>query len=397
MAATAWPGRVKVIIAAVLLSSGVLLIGTASAPRAVARAAKGADTNSINSLKMIGPKVGWALTNVGVARTIDGGRQWRPVGPRTYTLSLSHCNNDNGSEALFALSGSSAWIVFHCDGSTGSSNRLRIWHTTTRGATWKTSRLRDNGFVQAHSLFLDFVSPDVGWLATESADGTPPRVERLFRSVDAGTHWQYVAAEGGQLSNLLGFSSGATGFGYGPTTDGPWGLYYSDFKHFPSVTQDGGRVWFHAEAPKPPGFGTALLTVGTPGFSGPDSAAVPVSGWVGSSPEAPSHTFCATYHTRDGGRHWRYETPLAQVCPAEYLNKSVGWATPASGSKHGSLYRTTDGGRRWTLLGHSIWDVPGQFTFVTPKFGFIVPGDRSIIVTHDSGATWHRLTPRFLS
>lgn len=368
---------------------------------------------SLQDLDMVSPSTGWALSYwdppvLGVVRTVNGGRTWRFVGPAGARLMFECANHPWGAGfALFALNAQTAWLAGHCDGAGGgNSRRVNIRRTNTAGAQWTKATIVNSAFYMAHALGLGFSNARSGWIGPESLDGFPV-LYSMFRTDDGGADWAQVT----MIQNILGFTTNKIGYGYnasGGFNTGASFADYSDFNNFPYFTRDGGKSWIHGQVAVPPGFRSAWLWVGnldhtsglylptgTAGFSGSDSAAVPLSGAVGLFAH-PTRTFCATYHTSDGGTRWWY-VMSKQVCAAEYLNASVGWGVPRDGSQ-GSLYRTTDGGYHWSLMGHSAdYDVPGTFTFVSPTFGYTLTRFGWIEVTHDGGATWNSIYPELAS
>ena len=402
------------------LAFGLLFATSASAESLKARSASISFAGSLKDLDMVSASVGWALSywdppTLGVVRTANGGRTWRFVGPASARDVFECANHPWGAGfALFALNAQTAWLAAHCDGAgRGTSKRVNIWRTTTAGAGWTKSTFVDNTFFDARELALDFANSTSGWVGPESMDSSPGTLEALFRTEDGGAHWTVSNVLGQPVGNLLGFATQNVGYGYDAAPSGPlpnintMDSDYSDFSYFPYVTRDGGGFWEHERVPIPPGFVHAWLWIGTlgnpvvdspydpsgtSGFTGANMAAIPVAGATGSF-DNPTSTFCGTYHTRDGGTRWWY-VMSKQVCPAQYLNASVGWGVPRDGSQN-SLYRTVDGGYHWTLMGHSRYFArPGEFTFVTRQFGSSLARAPWIHVTYDGGRSWVSIYPK---
>ncbi len=394
------------------LVCGLQFATSASAESLKARPAPSAFAGSLENIDMVSASVGWALSyrdspTLGVVRTANGGRTWRFVGPAT-ARDVFECSNHPwpAGFALYALNGRTAWLAAHCDGAGGNSRKLNIWRTATAGARWTKSTLVDDAFYGAHVLALNFANSRSGWVGPESMDSTPNTLGALFRTEDRGASWTVSNVLGQPVENLLGFATQNDGYGYNaaPFINSA-NSDYSDFGSFPYVTSDGGGFWQHERVPIPPGFAHAWLWIGTlgdpvgsydpsgtSGFTGSSMVAIPVAGATGSFAN-PSRKFCVTYHSRDGGTRWWY-VMSKQVCPSEYLSASVGWGVPRNGSQK-SLYRTTDGGIHWVLMGHSrYFDAPGQFTFVTPRFGFSRARSPWLDVTYDGGRSWVSIYPK---
>jgi hypothetical protein len=236
------------------------------------------------------------------------------------------------------------------------------------------------------------------------AYGIPATFSDLFQTRDGGMHWTYLHLDA--ITTMLGFGGNSRGYGYDAALDqNAFAGIYSDFRYFPFVTTNGGKSWVHRSTPVPQYFGKAYLSVGSAGFSGPGSVAVPVSGWVGQTPAHPRRTFCATFHTKDGGSHWWYVLAPAYACSdgelsSFYLTASVGWTADENiGDAHqGGLYRTTDGGYHWKFMGtmpQGLWYY-GVPTFVTSTVGFSA-SRAGVYVTRNGGASWGIVSPKLLS
>ncbi len=175
--------------------------------------------------------------------THSGGAAWRDVTPSdTVTEQLSP----------FFLDPTHGWVSgFDRNGDPG----LHIWRTTDAGLTWTHTVVMG---VREGNWALEFLSPAIGWLATDPGGGQRPQPELRWTS-DGGATWSspvhLTAATGVPTLGTLTFVNSNLGF-------------LADKTIFRRTT-DGGRSWTEVEIapqtvpirPDPPTFG-----FGSPSF-----------------------------------------------------------------------------------------------------------------------------------
>jgi photosystem II stability/assembly factor-like uncharacterized protein len=120
-------------------------------------------TEIFTAVSFVNPQTGWIAGFAGrIERTDDGGRTWKQQ------------RAEHGSEALnaiFAIDDRRAWAV---------GVRGTVVHTDDGGATWTaTATGRNEGFWSVR-----FASPDRGWIV---GDGGV-----ILHTTDAGVHWSRV-------------------------------------------------------------------------------------------------------------------------------------------------------------------------------------------------------------
>lgn len=341
--------------------------------------------SSILQLMMVTPATGWAFSTRGVARTTDGGHTWRLVNPSNLPQEQPvPCGRYPGALGLSANAPDRAWFAISCDTSQGLATQLTLWRTTTSGRKWSSTILQGHGIEAPNDIALDFVGPNTGWLAPESVtEGVS--LSGLFETHDGGAHWKSIFSSD-TAGNLLGFATRTLGYGFSePDYPGA-----SDFASFPYVTTNGGAWWNHRKVPIPAGYKWAAVAVGTAGFSGSRSVAIPVT-MFHTSPFGGS--LSTTYRTNDGGVHW-WHTAFIDGGGSYFFNATDGWV-----DKNGrTLLRTTDGGWSWSVVTTHLEAHIGDYAFVTPRVGFSIGSDLSgrhagILSTTNAGRTWNFISP----
>ena len=339
---------------------------------------------------MVSTSKGWAFSILGVVRTTDGGHLWKLVSPSNLPKTQPlPCGGYPGAVSLFATGPDRAWFARSCDSSSEQlTNQITVWRTTNAGLTWSSTILVGHGIQGPNDIDLDFLERGPGWVAPESTSGGGVAIESLFATRDGGARWTSIFSNE-SARNLLGFSSETQGYGFSereyPNA--------SDFSDFPLVTSDGGLTWDHRSVPIPAGYDTGAIDVGSAGFSGANSAAIPVM-LFHTSPIG-GYLF-TTYLTRDGGLHWSHTAVLHGRLLGDFFSATDGWTEDGK-----SLMHTTNSGRSWSRVADNVPAALGGYAFVTPKVGFMIGSDPSngrggILFTRNVGRAWSFIDPRLV-
>jgi photosystem II stability/assembly factor-like uncharacterized protein len=203
----------RLLVSITTLSSVILLAGCSRASLAGSDA-RWTSTARAGSLDLLGVTLidathGWAVgeidprgTGGAVFRTIDGGRHWEPIAPKTEIFTaVSFINQQTGWIAGFAGriertdDGGRTWKQQRAERGSEALNAIcaiderRVWavgvrgfavHTDDGGATWiPVATGRNEGFWSVR-----FATPDRGWIV---GDGGV-----ILHTTDTGIHWTRV-------------------------------------------------------------------------------------------------------------------------------------------------------------------------------------------------------------
>ena len=280
---------------------------------------------NVEQLDMISATAGWATTNQGLFRTLDG-QEWITVDPTgiEHGLANVHFVSDTEGWGIDATFGSGEYIGLP-DG--------RLVHTTDGGNTW--TALSSPAAPQS----VCFTQPDDGWLVTKTA---------VYRSTDGGASWglSYTStvpptADGGLVELECG----------GPNTAWvqfePGGAAAGSSPYFLVTSSDGGQDWTTV-------FRSALLADrinapdGPGSYPGPFSVIDPTTAIaIGTIPGAPLVTSALVTNSVHLDTHSLVGVsliPLAVSFADERNGVLVGYA-PSDGGP--PIYITNDGGAHW--------------------------------------------------
>ncbi len=379
----------KIVVALVLTALlgtilGMSQLAQASAP---SKAKSVLFARSAIELRMVSPKLGWALTTHGLARTTDGGKAWNLTRPKFLSKTRLGCGINRSVLALDAR-GSVAWVSQACEHQANvAKTTIRVWRVSAAsGGTPAATVLRLKLKRAASALNLDFINRKVGWLEVTSPcdclnGSVSPSSTVLLKSKDSGIRWNRLPEQPQGLS-ILGFQSSTRGYAQAVSS-----LAGSDFNHFPLVTANGGRSWTRRSLRAPKGQTSQVVPFGA-GFGRGSRAAIPVAMIDG------SESVFAVYQTSNFGNRWTRTTTLREPgwggWLAYMLNDRDGWV-----SGHSGLLRTTDGGRKWVRVSKSV-GVDDSFHFVNPRLGFVldvpvIGGFGGILKSTNGGRTWREM------
>ncbi len=330
-----------------------------------------ASSPSIRALDMLDPNNGWALTDTGVVRTMDGGTTWYNATP----------GGLNGAPASpFFLNTTTAWLA----AGTGDPSTGTLYHTTDGGATWSTTTVPFGGGS------LDFVDALHGWELIGLNAGMSHEAVAVYRTSDGGATWSRVFINDPSVSGstdslpLVGDKNGIAAL----DVNHAWvsGSQPSSNFIYVYATQDGGTTWSHQNFTFPAGYNGAMTGASLPLFFGSNEAVLPVllfannngtefyvshdggQTWSGTTP-VPQGGFLAAASasdffvwdgsaplnvSHDAGASWSTVKPNVNIKDSmvsmQFINATTGWALTSDASNHHMLYKTVDGGAHWTAL-----------------------------------------------
>jgi len=316
--------------------------------------------------------VGWAIADIGLWITTDGGSRWinatpkhvRAADPVARINQIQFVDREHGW-----LSAGDVYGGFRIPRGSASVRHMEIDRTSDGGRTWQAS-VPPGCLMRCGDNHVDFLDAQHGFMLGSGG---------LFSTADGGATWTHVAPA--PFTGQFAFVDARIGLGVSDPVPLGGGRLYR--------TVDGGRSWtrlrirgkadsitvFGREGIVPVRIRTAhgqelvvhvtddagaTWTTRTAPFRLHLQWGVPLGYFSAASPDV---WFAAgrrvLYETTDAGLSWRAIRPLdlpprGWIWQAQFTSADDGWAVfwlPEGGrSSAGALVRTTDGGRDWTPL-----------------------------------------------
>ncbi len=321
---------------------------------------------TLSSVKMVGPKIGWAASNRGVYRTTNGGVLW------TRVLRGDAAWQTNGQAAF--INKNTAYVILPF---TNATSHLFVTHEG--GRHWKSSvvELGAQTVVQ-----MSFANAHLGWAMTSAGVAGPSEPVAIYKTDDHGYHMHLIVpapipprsiteSHGlpqGTLKNGLVFESPTKGW-IAAATPG------NDILLFEST--DGGKTWFSHDI-------TSIPRVFQSDLGGNQQPGIPAffTSRLGALPVGFNNGGFLLYVTNDGGQHWHFTYPLLTKSAVEYDILNEGHVFVAVGK---TLYESMNLGRSWSVVSKST-PTGASLEFVNPAVGFAV--GKSLWKTGNGGKTW---------
>jgi photosystem II stability/assembly factor-like uncharacterized protein len=342
----------------------------------------------IQHLDMRSSRVGWAIVDGLVARTINSGQHWTTFRSVPKTLV---------SEDF--VSSQMAVVATQPESSSGSTDAV-LWITRNGGQRWIHRTLPDSrdGVSQ-----LQFINAHDGWASTNMEGSSFTESLVLLRTTTGGNTWHRSPASadvvqaasatrpGGAIpydgiKNAPIFVTPAIGWISGGTSNRPVWL----------GTADSGNTW--APSPLPTHIaGIPITWTESPSF------VTPTMGWL---PVASGTHALGFLHTNNQGRSWQPASPdfntTNTVGPAmqwSFFGSSSGWLLDHVSSQVTRLYYTADQGHRWVRLDtHQPIHTWQQIDFVSATVGFAIAqqpnGSDTLWRTENAGHSWNQIPRR---
>lgn len=310
----------------------------------------------LRGMQLLSPGQGWLWLDQQLFWTETGGTTWSQITPPDAATL----------DSIFFLDTAHAWVVSTHD----NDAQFYLSRTLDSGQTWQSFPLAALKVIDPNlptsAVYLDFITPDTGWLAVKLAGGLNFSQGLLFKTNDGGTTWTPLTLP---LGAPVYFISETVGWTAGGPTQGE--LYMS---------RDGGQSWT-VQAIRPQ---TDYPVYQLPHFENESEGAIAVTiregGW----------SRVELYGTNDGGRSWQLSerldlaeelalgvspplqildgqrwlvaapgsTPLFpdQTVAFDFVSDSLGWAHVRQQSCNplcqvqSRLFQTGDGGQSWREL-----------------------------------------------
>jgi photosystem II stability/assembly factor-like uncharacterized protein len=145
-------------------------------------------------MKLLAPKVGWALAVPGLMRTTDGGMHWKNITPPL--------PRGEHVTAIFFLDTARGWVLLsNIPSSENEIPRLHLAFTKDSGSTWAIwpitiPRLNPRSYTLGGGGDIYFLDSLHGWMNLSVVSGAAVRLGILVETQDGGRTWKWVASPG---------------------------------------------------------------------------------------------------------------------------------------------------------------------------------------------------------
>jgi len=345
--------------------------------------------NQVRAMKLVAPKIGWALMQQHLYWTSDDGQKWTDITPPG--------GAGQRIDGVFFLDTTHGWAMLSAPSPHGAPGIfLKIASTGNGGKTWADfpmdmsidKRLR----IYAGGASIFFADRVHGWLILRLMSSSNFSVGILLATEDGGRTWAKLpdppAADPVRFITLEeGWMAG------GPAFDQLW------------FTPDGGRSWQRRAIPVPARCPKCRVIYTTPHFENARQAVMPVTILQ------PDRSFVGTYITHDGGRSWMaaelYESRATHLASTSVFDSHV--IRASIGQKGEVKLRVDKMGFTSSGLPQGLWPM-GAITkadFANDRSGWLLYsagrclGFKSncsqqvqLLSTEDGGRTFRIIAPR---
>lgn len=330
-------------------------------------------------MKMLAPRVGWALAGGHVFFTENGGVDWKNITPH------SRFGGEDIRDVFF-LDAKHGWVLF--SEYAEPDCKFELAYTDSAGASWSLFPIKISGGDFSPGGTIAFADTRHGWMVIDLATSSAFRAGTLFLTIDGGRSWRAAPNDPAGQGPIL-MASPNDGWMAGGAEDED--LY---------VTHDGANSWQKVSLPAPkevppdssPAADIPIFLDKKRGF-----VSVTYSGGEGDKSAA------ALFATNNGGRSWKPDriiTDLDETSRGQRLPCTVAdstWITAAV-SDHRPVLRALGPNAKVRgnvdLQSHrSGYFQAYQLSFASPSEGWVVVGDGELLSTTDAGATWSDITP----
>jgi len=351
----------------------------------------GAEAPSFVGVHMVDADTGWAIADIGLLHTTDGGRSWalrNPEGVKPVGLQPSPATHAWGNAAF--TGSSEGWVAAAGPGA------VTVFHTADAGQSWSAATVEPESDAEMGQsdtpavIGLDFPTPTDGWLLT-TAGGIAAGVQdiELYRTADAGATWKLLAVATQQRPSPGGLPAGGVKTGIGFTgLDRGWitGYRGSQPGMWLYETADGGKTWHTSALPTPAGISTAASPQSfPPHFTKVGDEVIPVT-WPGA---ASTTVF---YVTKDDGATWHATTPIESADPMQLWT----WPTDrdAAATSDTTWCVTDNAGDTWHCepLPAALRGI-SDLQFTSPQAGWAI-ADGGLLTTTNNGRSWKPVATR---
>jgi photosystem II stability/assembly factor-like uncharacterized protein len=313
------------------------------------------DYGYLRDATFLNAKIGYAIGQSGIIKTIDGGNSWNELNINT--------NSYTRLNALHFMNEQTGWAV-------GEYNRIIT--TSDGGNTWKDITRNDYWGGRFDNTFYNvfFIDSKIGWI-TEIGGLT-------LKTVNGGTTW----------TPQVNYDYNDYVYLYGTAFSDANTIWSTDFFGKIRKSVNDGKTWtvtYNLDVDDPSNKNLSRLFSSIYFVDAKNGWAVGDKGLM--------------VNTVDGGKTWTlrkdiiFSETLADIF---FVNAKIGYAT----SYGREYFQTIDGGVKWTKKDIGINLDLSRFTFVDENNGFGVGAEGLILKTINGGVKWDKLrgnTDQYLS
>ena len=244
----------------------------------------------VGAMKMLAPGKGWAMTDHGLFWTVNGGRDWKDITPR------STLGPDAQIKDIFFLDARHGWVLFAKYDE--PEPKFDLARTDNTGATWSVSRVHvDQGNLAADGQ-IRFADPLHGGMVLNASTSSAIHAGSLFLTSDGGRTWRNSPDDPGGQGPIL------------PVTPKEGWLVGNGQDDDLHVTWDGAKTWQTVSLPAPKEIYPAIdPTADVPVFEDEKHGFVAVT-YSGSNGVKSAAVLFATV---DGGHSWAADRVLTNL------------------------------------------------------------------------------------
>ena len=303
------------------------------------------DYGYLRDVTFLNAKVGYAIGQSGIIKTIDGAITWKELNVQNIYQRLN---------AIYFIDEQNGWVV-------GEYNA--IFNTKDGGVSWKEITRSDNWGGRFDNTFFNifFIDSKVGWI-TEIGGIT-------LKTIDGGINW----------TSQVTYDYNDYVYLYGTTFSDANTIWSTDFFGKIRKSVNDGKTWtvaYNLDVDDPLNKNLYRIFSSIYFVDAKNGWAVGDKGLMVS--------------TNDGGKTWTLRKDIIFSDPFYdifFINSKIGYAT----SYGREYFQTTDGGTKWTKKDVGINLDLSKLTFIDENNGFGIGDEGIVMKTTNGGVKWDKL------
>lgn len=187
------------------------------------------ENNTYKQLQMCNENVGWAITEDNqILYTTKGYENFHPVRQieKVDVVSNNYMYGEFFDE-------STAYIVYFSE----TGTKIVIEYTLNAGNSWHYTSIEHGNYGKSHSVYIDFVDKNNGYLLYCSKAGKGEYNKTLYLTQNGGVNFEMVSHLSDSIDGI------PTGINFTTLKKGYIGTKDSKSKNFLYQTNDGGTIW----------------------------------------------------------------------------------------------------------------------------------------------------------